>query len=85
MSLLRLLNYCITNSRIPIEGLSTVVVVVKREVQPVGADVVAVVTGLTFRIGGESGQSGDFVKTANPAYTVVTDRAVVKSKRVVYV
>lgn len=82
MSLLRLLNYCITNSRIPIEGLSTVVVVVKREVQPVGADVVA---GLIFRIGGESGQSGDFVKTANPAYTVVTDRAVVKSKRVVYV
>lgn len=58
------------------------VVVVKREVQPVGADVVA---GLIFRIGGESGQSGDFVKTANPAYTVVTDRAVVKSKRVVYV
>lgn len=82
MSLLRLLNYCITNSRIPIEGLSTVVVVVKREVQPVGADVVA---GLIFRIGGESGQSGDLIKTANPAYTVVTDRAVVKSKRVVYV
>lgn len=50
------------------------VVVVKREVQPVGADVVAVVTGLTFRIGGESGQSGDLIKTANPAYTVVTDR-----------
>lgn len=58
------------------------VVVVKREVQPVGADVVA---GLIFRIGGESGQSGDLIKTANPAYTVVTDRAVVKSKRVVYV